>query len=152
MLELDIDENLCLEALDISHARAIFGIINRNREYLRKWLTFVDSTNRLEDTESYIHEILSSCNSQNEEFIFVMKYRDIVTGLIGLKKTDWANRIGEMGYWIDSKYQGLGIVTCSCNRLIAHAFDILGFNRIEIKCGVGNHKSGNIPLFVSVLP
>lgn len=145
MLQLDIDEEIRLEELNNSHAPAIFSIVNNNRDYLRKWLTFVDSTCKLEDTEDFIDSITATSSKPNGETVVAILYNNNLVGVVGLKKVDWANRIGELGYWLDEQFQGLGIITRSCRKLISHAFDHLSFNRLEIKCGVGNIKSGRIP-------
>lgn len=145
MLQLDIDEEIRLEELSQSHAPAIFRIVNNNREYLRKWLTFVDATCKLEDTEEFISLINATSHKSNGEIVVAILYRNSLVGLVGLKKVDWPNRIGELGYWLDEQYQGLGIITRSCRKLISHAYENIGFNRLEVKCGVGNIKSGRIP-------
>lgn len=146
MLELDVDADIHLETLNSSHAKSIFGMIDRNREYLRRWLAFVDTTRSLEDTENYIRFIASRVNQPNGEKIICIYSGKELAGIIGLKRVDWANRIAEIGYWIDPAFQGRGLVTRSCQKVIKYAFEDEGFNRIEIKCGVGNVKSSRIPL------
>ena len=42
---------------------------------------------------------------------------------------------------MDSDYQGQGIITQSCKRLIEYGFNALNLNRIEISCAAGNIKS-----------
>jgi ribosomal-protein-serine acetyltransferase len=145
MLEIEIDEELHLEKLNRSHASDIFNLINSNREYLRQWLTFVDSTQSLKDTENYIVTIENSSVNTNSETVITILYKGKPVGLIGLKKVDWANRIAEIGYWLEEKYQGMGIITRSCRAVIEYAFEQMGVNRIEIKCGVGNKKSIHVP-------
>jgi len=145
MLEIEIDENLRLEKLNHSHASGIFNLINSNREYLRKWLTFVDTTKSVKDTENYISYIDELSNNQNAETVISILYKEKLIGIIGLKKVDWANRITEIGYWLGEQYQGRGIITKSCCAVITYAFDQMGVNRIEIKCGVGNERSRHVP-------
>ena len=145
MLEIEIDENLRLEKLNHSHASGIFNLINSNREYLRKWLTFVDTTKSVKDTENYISYIDELSNNQNAETVISILYKEKLIGIIGLKKVDWANRITEIGYWLGEQYQGRGIITKSCCAVINYAFDQMGVNRIEIKCGVGNERSRHVP-------
>lgn len=145
MLQIDIDEELRLEKLNHSHAQGIFDLVNTNREYLRKWLTFVDTTTSIQDTENYISYIDELASNPNSETVISIIYRGKLIGIIGLKKVDWANRIAEIGYWLAEHYQGKGIITKSCCSVIDYAFTHMGINRIEIKCGVGNEKSCHIP-------
>ena len=65
MLQIDIDEELRIERLNHSHAKGIFNLINSNREYLRKWLKFVDSTRSIKDTENYIWHINKEAATPN---------------------------------------------------------------------------------------
>lgn len=145
MLEIEIDENIRLEQLNLSHATGIFNLINSNREYLRKWLTFVDTTQTLKDTEKYILDIDGASEHPNSETVISILFRDRLIGIIALKKVDWANRIAEIGYWLGEQYQGKGIITRSCKAIIDYAFGQMGVNRIEIKCGVGNERSCHVP-------
>jgi ribosomal-protein-serine acetyltransferase len=145
MLEIEIDENLRLEQLNLSHAQGIFNLINSNREYLRKWLTFVDSTQTLKDTETYISYIDEASVNSNSETVISIFFRNKLLGIIAIKKVDWANRIAEIGYWLCEQYQGRGIITRSCKAMVDYAFGQMGVNRIEIKCGVGNERSCHVP-------
>ena len=108
-------------------------------------MTFVDSTQVLKDTENYIAHIENSSVNTNSETVITILYKNNLVGLIGLKKVDWANRITEIGYWLEEKYQGKGIITKSCRAVIEYAFEQMGVNRIEIKCGVGNKRSIHVP-------
>jgi ribosomal-protein-serine acetyltransferase len=145
MLIIDIDEELRLEKLDQTHARDIFDLINQNREYLRKWLTFVDSTQCLEDTESYITFIDEASVNPNSELVVAIIYKSRLVGMAGFKRVDWANRIAEIGYWLAEPFQGHGIISRTCTAIIQYAFETAGANRVEIKCGVGNEKSSRVP-------
>jgi ribosomal-protein-serine acetyltransferase len=75
----------------------------------------------------------------------VILYDSIVAGRIGLHYFDHQNKICAVGYWLGKEFVGKGIITSSCKKLIEFAFTELSFNRIEIKCGVGNDKSAAIP-------
>ncbi|HEY4788549.1 MAG TPA: GNAT family protein [Bacteroidales bacterium] len=145
MLEIEIEEDIRLERLNHTHAQGIFNLINSNREYLRKWLTFVDSTRNLKDTEDYISYIEKSSANPNSEVVIAILIKDNLMGIMGIKKVDWANRIAEIGYWLGEEYQGRGIITKSCRAILDYAFGQMGVNRVEIKCGVGNERSCHVP-------
>ncbi|WP_369127116.1 GNAT family N-acetyltransferase, partial [Candidatus Cardinium sp. cBcalN2] len=51
-----------------------------------------------------------------------------------------------MGYWIGEAFQGLGIVTSACAKLVAIGFHQLALNVIAIRCAIDNRKSQNIPI------
>jgi len=52
--KLTIDDRLFLEKLSLSHVDVIFKAIDTNRNFLRKWLPFVDFTKKVNDTERFV--------------------------------------------------------------------------------------------------
>jgi ribosomal-protein-serine acetyltransferase len=123
----------------------IFDTIHRDREYLRKWLPFIDGTQQVSDTEDFIRSVIAQPNPRRDE-VFAIWYNEEFAGLIGLKDTDYNNRKTETGYWLAKKMQGKGIITQCVKTLIRYAFQKLKMNRIQIKVATGNEKSKAIPL------
>ena len=142
--KIAIGENIILKQIELKDAADIFNTINSQRDYLRKWLQFVDFTKELKDSQSFI---LSAINVpvDEREFLFVIHYNNYFAGLIGFKDTDKLNRKTEIGYWLSENYQKKGIITESVKALLHFAFDELNINRVQIKCAVGNTPSKNIP-------
>lgn len=144
MEHLIVNKNTRLETIKFSMADVIFTTIDRNREYLRSWLPFIESTHQVSDTEKFIHTIVSQpANKKND--IYSIWFKGEFAGLIGFKDTDWINRKTELGYWISPKMEGKGIVTSCVKKLSRYAFHKLKLNRIQIKVAVGNSKSSAIP-------
>ncbi len=133
-----------LELLNERHSEELFALVERNRTYLRKWLSWVDATRSEED-------ILSFIRSAREEFA---ANRGIaagiwsegqIAGVIGAHRVDFVNRKAESGYWIAEDYQGKGLVTDACRAIVTHLLDDLDLHRVEIMCATGNTKSAAIP-------
>lgn len=141
---LTVNEQITLELLDTTHTQPIFELVSENRNYLREWLPWVDNMQSAEFIHNFIKGSIQR-NKDESEFAFVVKYNKNIVGRIGIYKIDKQNKIGEIGYWIDQKLQGLGIVVKSCKTLINFCFDILHLNRIELRCGTGNKKSQSVP-------
>ncbi len=144
MDHLEVDRNIRLQALDNSIAEEIFLTIQQDREYLSNWLPFVQSTQKLADTEAFIHSVTRQKDEKKDE-IFSIWFRNNFAGLIGFKETDWINQKTELGYWLAEKMQGKGIATKCVEKLIRYAFQKLRINRVQIKTAVGNTKSSAIP-------
>ena len=72
MDHLEVDRNIRLEALDNSIAEVVFLTIQQEREYLSNWLPFVNSTQKLADTEAFIHSITNQKTKKNGAKIFVL--------------------------------------------------------------------------------
>ncbi|GAB3819868.1 GNAT family protein [Pontibacter rugosus] len=124
-------------------APALYHLINRDRAYLREWLPFVDMSQSAADTEAYLRYV--SADGNTSDLVFVILYKEELAGLIGYKGIDRLNKKLEIGYWLAEPQQGKGIMRRSCQTLLRHAFDTLNMNRIELRVGVGNTRSSNIP-------
>jgi len=144
MENLIINDQLLLERLDYSHVTAIYTAIDQNRNFLRKWLPFIDLTHSVADTERFVRSILSKSASVRDE-IFVIRYKFEFAGLIGFKDIDRVNHKIEIGYWLIEKMTGKGIATICTTKMIKIAFKDMKMNRIQLRVGVGNHPSAAIP-------
>lgn len=144
MFEIDVTEKLGLREIEMSDAPQVFKIINRDREYLREWLPFVDYTRIVEDTEIFIKDVYSQ-PGERVEIVYVIIHENEIVGLTNYKHIDRANHKIEIGYWLSYDKQGLGIVSRCCKKMIGFAFTTMNMNRISIKCAINNSKSSKIP-------
>jgi ribosomal-protein-serine acetyltransferase len=143
-MTLTVSESILLELIDDHHAQPLLDLLNKNREHLKEWLPWVDSMRSVDDFHRYI-TMSKKKQDDKMELGFVILYNGIVAGRIGLHYFDHHNKICAVGYWLGMEFVGKGIITVACKRLCEYAFAELGFNRIEIKCGVGNDKSAAVP-------
>ncbi|MDR2948573.1 MAG: GNAT family N-acetyltransferase [Dysgonomonas sp.] len=137
---IQVSDDIALYPLSVDDIFKIFNTLNNEREYLREWLPFVDTTREVEDTGNYVRYVLQTADKQ-----FTIYYNDQFVGLIGFKDTDADNKKIEIGYWLSQNAQGKGIMTQSVSKLVEYAFNEMGMNRIQIKVAVGNNKSRRIP-------
>lgn len=142
--KLKIDEDSELELICSSHAQELFELIEDNREYLRDWLPWLDNNRYLQNTIDYIR-ISQFQYDRNETVQFALIYKGKIVGAVGFHRIDWMNRSTSIGYWVGEKYQGVGLVTKSCARVLDYSFGKMGLHRIEIRCASENIKSQAIP-------
>src|SRR5690606_732125 len=121
-----------------------FMTIDTQREYLGKWLPFVEFTQTVADSEKFVESVVNAPEDRFE-YVFAIRKSNHFVGLIGFKDTDKVNRKTEIGYWLSEEYQKKGIMTKSVDILCNFAFKALNINKIQIKCAVGNIPSSNIP-------
>ena len=140
MFSYKVDEETEIRLLAEHHAEQMFALTEENRDHLREWLPWVDSTTSAEDTRKFIKGALDDF-AANGGFAAGLYYKGELAGAIGYHKIDWQNRKGEIGYWISARFQGKGIVTRAARALVDYSFDELGLNRVEIRCAEGNRKS-----------
>lgn len=141
--EISVNKSIKLIRLKIGDAKVIYKAIVENRKFLSIWLPFVDSTNKVEDTEAFISMVTSNGDYRQE--VFTIWYNERFCGLLGLKDLDWVNRKVELGYWLVEEMTGIGIITTCVKNIMDLCFGQLSLNRIQIKCAVGNIKSSAIP-------
>ena len=144
MEKLVIDDKLFLERLNLTHVESVFNAIDQNRNFLRRWLPFVDFTHKIIDTERFVRSLLDKHSSTRDE-VYAIWYNHEFAGLIGFKDIDRVNDKIEIGYWLIEKMTGRGIATAATRKMINLAFRNMNMNRVQIRCGIGNAKSSAIP-------
>lgn len=144
MEKLIVNDNLFFEPLNLRHIEIVYNAIDQNRKFLRKWLPFVDFTNKMGDTEKFIRSIIERPLASRDD-VYVIWFRHEFAGLIGFKDADRINDKIEIGYWLVEKMTGKGIATEATRKMVNLAFRNMNMNRVQIRCGVGNNKSSAIP-------
>jgi ribosomal-protein-serine acetyltransferase len=137
-IELKVNNDIYLKETEAEDAEMIFRTIDNEREYLSEWLPFVEFTQLISDTQSFLE---NGSKDDSNDLTFGIYFQRNFVGLIGLKDTDFDNKKTEIGYWLSEQYQHKGIITNSCKTLIDYAFDEMKLNRIQLKAGTENRKS-----------
>lgn len=133
-----------LKLIEMKHAEEVFKSIDTNREHLRPYLPWVDSTRTLSDTKEFI-KYSKKQYVNNKGFDAGIWYEGKYVGMIGFHSLNRRTNSISIGYWLDKDYTGKGIVSYACKKFIKYAFDILKMNRVEITCAEDNVKSRAIP-------
>ncbi|MDH6307868.1 ribosomal-protein-serine acetyltransferase [Dysgonomonas sp. PFB1-18] len=137
---IQVSDDIVLYPLSVDDIFKIFNTLDSERDYMREWLPFVDTTKGAEDTENYVKYVLQTADKQ-----FTIYYKEQFVGLVGYKDTDFDNHKTEIGYWISQYAQGKGIMIQSVKKLVEHAFTEMDMNRVQIKVAIENKKSRRIP-------
>lgn len=141
-LPVDDDIKLCL--LESHHAEVLFALVDTNRAHLRRWLAWVDHNTEVEHSRQFIRASLESF-AHNEGFCTGIFYRGQLVGLLGSAKFNLEDRVVELGYWLSAEFEGRGIITRACCVILRYLFEERGFNRVQIRCATGNHRSCATP-------
>lgn len=144
MFRWQIDTDLELRLLEERHADTLFALVDENREYLRRWLPWVDANTSVEDSKAFIRSLLEKF-ARNGGIAVGIWYGGRLVGVIGFQTLDWTNRKVEIGYWLAEAFQGRRIMTRACRAMVDYAFRELELNRVEIRCAVENRRSRAIP-------
>jgi ribosomal-protein-serine acetyltransferase len=137
-----IDASLSLRQLQINEARELFDLTDHNREYLRKWLPWVDETKSPEDSEQFITDTLRK-RQEGSEYGFGIVANGKVIGHISLMHLS-DDEDPEIGYWIASDQSGKGITTRAAKALTDFGLQTLHLDKIVIKADTNNVASNKI--------
>lgn len=141
-----VDENIKLRLFYMDDAEELFILTNESRDYLRKWLPWVDHVKEINDSKRFIEDCLKSFVERNgfPKGIAIL-YNNVIVGTIGFNEVSLENKYVSIGYWLGEMYQSKGIMTKTCKSLINFVFNELNMNRIEIRVSPENIKSKLIP-------
>lgn len=96
-----------------THVKLISKLVDRNREYLRRWLPWLDHNKSVEDTKTFIKTSLKDYAEQ-KSMVFVIINNDEISGVCGFNSINHTIKSGYLGYWISEDCQGKGLVYQSC--------------------------------------
>jgi ribosomal-protein-serine acetyltransferase len=143
-LTLKVRDGLELRSRVEADAEAILEGIDKNREYLKQWLPWLDDSKTVEDIRKYIKNTIVEFDKK-EGCDFGIWYEGQWIGGIGFSSFGTKDRKTSIGYWLSEEFQGKGIMTDCVRALVNYGFEHLNLNRILIRCAVENTKSRAIP-------
>lgn len=143
-MDIAIDDDLRISALMPQYARELFELTDKNRDYLKQWLPWVDSMKSAQDTEAFIEAVSQKYKNDSVPH-FAIFYKEVICGVAGYHDISVMHRAGSIGYWLSQGCQGNGIVTRVVEELLRIGFYELGLNKVEIRCAEENTKSRAIP-------
>jgi ribosomal-protein-serine acetyltransferase len=123
-------------------AERIWALVELNREYLRKWLPWLDGNISIDDTRKFITDSLTGYEQKTSMVHVIVD--DQVCGICGFNTFNPSIKAGFIGYWISKDHQGKGLVTEACRALEDIGFGSLGLNKIEIHVANGNVPSRKV--------
>lgn len=144
MLNIKLNHDTELKLLEKEDAHELFSLTDKNRQYLRRWLPWLDDTNSVEDSLNFIQSGKEKFEG-NKAFEAGIWYKGKLAGVIGLHEINWEEETTAIGYWVGEEYQGLGLVTMACKAVTDYVFNKLKLKELHICCAVENKKSRSIP-------
>ncbi len=141
---IPVREGLELRLRAEPDAEAVFKVIDRNRNYLKQWLPWLDESTTVEQTRKYI--VSDALEFEKKEGLDLgIWFENQWVGGIGYHAWGGKNRNSSIGYWLSEEFQGKGIMTDAVRALVTYGFEEMNLNRVEIHCATKNTKSRSIP-------
>ena len=137
-----------INLLQHNEGEVFFNLIDENRSRLEDFFAgTVSKTRTLDDTIEYCVEIQ---NRIQEKTYFPYMITDINSGkfigLVDVKNIDWNVPKAELGSFIDSRYEGKGIVTKAANLVVDHIVEKHKF--IKLLCRANSRNKGSIAVIL----
>lgn len=139
-----ITGSVSLSILELRHAPLLFELVRANHSRLSEWCPWLDEVETIERTEEFVRSKLTRFANDNGFTAGLFENNNLI-GVAAFEYIDAANRITEIGYWLDQRSEGRGLITAVCRRLIDHAFTDRNLERIQIRCATENLRSRAIP-------
>ena len=141
MFQLAVDDDIVLVLAEERHAEVMNELIVRNQARLARWEPWAELPATLDGTRAYIRAALEDFvrGRQISTIIAVDGGRRLV-GRCGIRINQYASS-GDIGYWIDSEFEGRGITSRSARALIGSVFTELGLSKVELRTSIANQRS-----------
>jgi len=128
---INVDSEIKLKTVELDDVENRYGIMMKNKEYLKKWLGWLDYYKNVNDLIEYT-KICQKKESNKEAYIFGIYYKDEYVGCIEIQNIDYRNKKCEIGYWLSEDANGNGIMIRTCKTVVGYIFEIIKLNKINI--------------------
>lgn len=143
MFFYEVDNEIQLKLITQNDGEEIFAFVDRSRSYLREWLGWIDNTKTVEDTRAFAAYNLERF-AKREGLDTAIYYKGQFVGKVAINTINWSLKKCEIGYFLDEKFQGEGIMTRAVKGIIDIAFHEYKLEKVEIRAAVENKKSRHI--------
>ena len=146
-MKLEFD-NYEISLLTIEDSISFFELIETNRPRLEDFFAgTVSKTRTLNDTMNYCIEIQERINAKSY-FPYMIKDKNTnkFVGLLDLKNIDWNVPKAELGSFIDSRYEGKGVVTKAAKIFVNYI--VKEYKFIKLLCRANSRNKGSIAVIL----
>jgi [ribosomal protein S5]-alanine N-acetyltransferase len=143
-----LDKPVVLRPARLADARAWGEIRVRNAAWLQPWEgTQPDKSRYRSDLGSYLRMLAGMYRERlrRQGLHWVIVFGDELAGQLTVGSiVRGSNCSALIGYWIDQKFAGRGIVPTALAMAVDHSFHAVGLHRLEAGIQPGNHASRRV--------
>ncbi|OCG26016.1 hypothetical protein A9G11_01430 [Gilliamella sp. wkB108] len=140
---LYVNKHIYLKSPIREYAGKLYNIINVNRDYFSQFMAWPKFVTNETDTANFLDKCVAE-HQKNIAKTYVILHDDDPVGLLSFNQIDKANKTAYIGYWLDSRVQGKGIMTQAIKVLTNFYAEHRIIKRFVIKCSVDNSKSNQV--------
>lgn len=140
---ISVDKNIQLAPASSRYASELFNIIDRNRKEFSQYMAWPRYVMNEHD-EAIFLDVCFLQHQKNDGKTYAILFDEAPVGLLSFNRIDSGNKTAYIGYWLDLKLQGKGIITKSVRALIQSYLKSGEIKRFVITCSVDNQKSNAV--------
>lgn len=140
MFVMYVNDKISLQLLEPQHAQALFQVVERERNYLRQWLGWLDNTKNSQTQALFLSAELKKF-AEGKALTTGILYEGELCGVAGINSYNSITKTATLGYWLSESFTGKGIITDVVRALVNYCFFERGMEAVEIHAAVGNIKS-----------
>jgi RimJ/RimL family protein N-acetyltransferase len=116
---------------------------------LHEWMEWAVKPQTMKETKDYI-DFSQNCwleeNPKELPLLIFDPNEENLIGSTGFHAINWEIPVFEIGYWVNKRYAGQGLITEAVNIQTQYAFSTWNAKCVEISCDADNTKSAAIPI------
>jgi len=139
VLELPRAQGLELRLKEERDAEELYGVIDRHRAYLARWLPWA-----ADQTPDGTLEFIRQCHRQytlGDAVTTAIVVDGAIAGVVGVHELSRLHQTTSIGYWLAPEYQGRGLMTRAVRAYVDAALGPWGLHRVELRAAVHNERS-----------
>ncbi|ELY3812404.1 50S ribosomal protein L7/L12-serine acetyltransferase [Cronobacter sakazakii] len=140
---LTVNDNLALHAVHERFAEPLFALVQRNKAWLQKAMNWPQYVTKIEDTRQTIQSNMM-LHQRGYAKMFMILLDGEMVGVLSFNQIEPTNKTAYIGYWLDERHQGRGIISGALQTMMAHYAQTGEVRRFVIKCIVTNAASNRV--------
>lgn len=141
-LRVELADGVFMRPVALRDIEELHALVEANRDHLRPWLPFADQS--FDSTAAHVERVVRDGRA-GEGLSMVIVRDGALAGMVSFVEPSREHAVTSIGYWLDERAQGRGIMTLAVRALIREAFERWGMERVEIRVAVENTRSRAIP-------
>lgn len=142
-------DRLMIRPARVTDAKLMHDAMKDSFKVLKRWMPWAQSLASLRDTIIYLEDgeqLWQSIPRESvEQPLQILDLEDQqYIGATGIKPANLLVPSFEVGYWVNQKFTGKGLISEAMNALTRYLFEVQTAKRVEINCEEQNKKSAKV--------
>ena len=139
------DGRIVIRKIIPSYIPMLFKVASDSKSEVGIWMPWCHADYKIEETKEWVN-FQQTAWKDKMEFSFAIFENDnnYFIGGCGINQINWMHKIGNLGYWVGTKFIGKGFATAAAKLVAEFGFKDLELNRIEIVAAKENFASQRV--------